>query len=105
MNRIPLDEMYLLYSLYGFRELTKEEQSRFSITKFEYEPYPEMFMGRMQFEYENENGVKTKLSYALAGNRSEDHFYEHVMYEENGEEIEFSDFRKAIDYCNKKYKH
>lgn len=102
MNRIPLDEMYLLYSLYGFRELTKEEQSRFSITKFEYEPYPEMFMARMQFEYENENGVKTKLSYALAGNRSEDHFYEHVMYEENGEEIEFSNFRKAIDYCNMK---
>ena len=35
MNRIHLDEMYLLYSLYGFRELTKEEQSRFSITKFD----------------------------------------------------------------------
>lgn len=91
--------MYLLYSLYGFRELTKEEQSRFFITNFEYEPYPEMLMARMQFEYENENGVKTKLSYALAGKRSEDHFYEHVMYKENGEEIEFSDFRKAIDYC------
>ena len=91
--------MYLLYSLYGFRELTKEEQSRFFITIFEYESYPEMFMARMQFEYENENGVKTKLSYALAGKRSEDHFYEHVMYKENGEEIEFSDFRKAIDYC------
>lgn len=102
MNRIPLDEMYLLYSLYGFRDLTKEEQSRFTIAKFEYEPYLEFFMARMQFEYENENGVKTKLSYALAGNRSEDHFYEHVMYEENGEEIEFSDFRKAIDYCNLK---
>lgn len=105
MNRIPLDEMYLLYSLYGFRELTKEEQSRFFITNFEYEPYPEMFMAHMQFEYENENGVKTKLSYDLAGNRSEDHFYEHVMYEENDEEIEFSDFRKAIDYCNKKHNH
>ena len=99
MNRIPLDEMYLLYSLYGFRELTKEEQSRFSITKFEYEPYPELFMTRMQFEYENEKGVKTKLSYALAGKRSEDHFYEHVLYEEHDEEIEFPDFRKAIDYC------
>lgn len=105
MNRIPLDEMYLLYSLYGFRELTKEEQSRFTIAKFEYEPYPEMFMARMQFEYENEKGVKTKLSYELAGKRSEDHFYEHVIYEENGEEIEFSDFRKAIDYCNKKQNH
>ena len=102
MNRIPLDEMYLLYSLYGFRELTKEEQSRFIIDKFEYEPYRELFMARMQLEYKNENGVKTKLSYALAGNRSKDHFYEHVMYEENGEEIEFSNFRKAIDYCNMK---
>lgn len=102
MNRIPLDEMYLLYSLYGFRELTKEEQSRFTIAEFEYEPCPEVIMARMQFEYENEKGVKTNLSYALAGNRSEDHFYEHVMYEENDEEIEFSDFRKAIDYCNMK---
>ena len=36
------------------------------------------------------------------GKRSEDHFYEHVMYEENDEEIEFSDFRKAIDYCDMK---
>lgn len=56
----------------------------------------------MQFKYENENGVKTKLSYALAGNRSEDHFYEHVIYEGNDEETEFSDYGKAIDYCNLK---
>lgn len=102
MNRIPLDEMCLLNTLYGFRELTKEEQSRFTIAKFEYEPYLEFFMARMQFEYENEKGVKTNLSYALGGNRSEDHFYEHVMYETDDEEIEFSDFRKAIDYCNMK---
>lgn len=102
MNRIPLDEMYLLYSLYGFRELTKEEQSRITVTKFEYAPMADYFTADMKFEYENEKGVKTKLSYELAGKHSEDHFYEHVLYEENGEEIEFSDFRKAIDYCDMK---
>ena len=101
MNRIPLDEMYLLYSLYGFRELKKEEQSRFSIIKFEYEPHPELFMARLLVDYENVNGVKARLSFDLAGRRSDDHFYEHVMIENNGVEIEFSDFRKAIDYCNK----
>lgn len=105
MNRIPIDEMYLLYSLYGFRELTKEEQSRITIAKFEYEPHPELFMARMQFEYENEKGVKTTLSYSLAGRRSENHFYEHVMYEQNEDEIEFPNFREAVDYCNKNQKH
>ena len=102
MNRIPLDELYLLYSLYGFRELTKDEQGRFSITKFEYDPYPELFTAKVQLEYENENSVKTKLLFEMAGRRSEDHFYEHVIYEENDEEIEFSSFRKAVDFCNMK---
>lgn len=101
MNRLPIDEMYLLYSLFGSRELTKEEQNRFSIIKFEYEPHPELYMAKMTFDYENENGVKTRLSFELAGRRSDNHFYEHVMFENNGEEIEFSDFRKAIDYCNR----
>ena len=105
MNRIPLDEMYLLYSLYGFRELTKEEQSRFTIVKFEYEPHLELFMARMLFEYENENGVKTKLSFELAGKRSEDHFFEHVTCEQNEDEIEFPNFREAVDYCNKNLNH
>lgn len=102
MNRIPLDELYLLYSLYGFRELSTDEQGRFTITKFEYTPYPELFMAKVQLEYENENGVKTKLLFELAGKRSEDYYYEHVMYEDNGEEIEFSSFRKAVDFCNMK---
>lgn len=100
MNRIPLDEMCLLYSLYGYRELTKKEQSRFSIIRFEYDPHPELFMAKMRFDYENEEGVKTRLSFDMAGRRSDDHFYEHVMLENNGEEIEFPNFRKAIDYCN-----
>ncbi len=101
MNRIPLDEMYLVYSLYGFRELMKEEQSRFTIVKFRYEPHSELFMTSMQFEYENKNGVKMRLSYELAGKRTEDHFFEHILYEQDEEEIEFPNFREAIDYCNK----
>lgn len=100
MNRIPLDEMYLLYSLYGFRELTKEEQSRITVTKFEYAPMADFFTADMKFEYENEKGVKTKLSYELAGKRSEDHFFEHVLYEQSENEIEFPNYREAMDYCN-----
>ena len=101
MNRIPLDEMCLLYSIYCFRELKEDEQKRISITKFGYEAYPEFVKAEMKFEYENELGVKTKLSYELFEKHSEEYFYEHVLYEENGEEIEFSDFRKAFDYCNR----
>lgn len=105
MNRIPLDEMYLLYSLYGFRDLTKEEQSRITITKFEYTPSADFFTADMKFEYENDCGVKTELSYELAGKRSEEHFFEHVMYEQNEDEIEFPNFREAVDYCNKNQNH
>ena len=34
--------------------------------------------------------------------RKEDkvHFYSHVLYDETGDEMEFPDFRKAIDFCN-----
>lgn len=105
MNRLPIDEMYLLNSLFGIRDLSEEEQNRITIIKFEYAPRSDFFTADLTFVYENDCGVKTRLSYELAGNRSEDHFYEHVMYEENGKEIEFSDFRKAIDYCNKKKKN
>ena len=99
MNRVPIDEMYMLYSLYGFRDLTEEEANRFSVILFEYQPHPELFMARMQFEYENSKGVKAELWYELAGKRSEDHFYEHVVCQGIAEEIEFPDFRKAIDFC------
>ena len=100
MNRFPLDEMYLLNSLIGIRELSKEEQNRISIIKFDYAPRSDFFTTDLTFEYENGCGVKTRLLYELAGKRSEDHFFEHVMYEHDNEEKEFSNFRKAIDYCN-----
>lgn len=93
--------MYLLNSLFGIRELTEEEQSRITIIKFEYAPRPDFFTVDLAFEYQNECGVKTRLSYELAGKHSEDHFFEHVMYEQHNEEIEFSNFREAIDYCNR----
>ena len=102
MNRLPIDELYLLNSLFGIRKLSKEEQNRISIIKFEYAPRSDFFTADLTFVYENDCGVKTRLSYELAGKRSEDHFFEHVMYENYNEEIEFSCFRDAIDYCNKK---
>ena len=105
MNRLPLDEVYLLYSLSGFFELKQEEQRRISVTKLEYSSKPDFFTANMKFEYENAFGLKTKLTYELAGKRSEDHFFEHVMYEHYNEEIEFSNFRDAIDYCNNKQNH
>ena len=100
MNRLPIDEMYLLNSLFGIRELSKEEQNRITIIKYEYAPRSDFFTADLSFVYENECGVKTKLSFELAGKRSEDHFFEHVMYEHYNEEIEFSNFREAVDFCN-----
>lgn len=100
MNRIPLDELLLLESLPGFRELQPEEKQRISINEFEYSDYPCMFSASLTFEYCDEIGRKMKLKFELAGNRSEDHFFRHVMYEETGEEIEFPGFREAIDFCN-----
>ena len=105
MNRLPIDEMYLLNSLFGIRELSEEEQNRITIIKYEYAPRSDFFTADLTFLYENEYGVKTRLSYELAGKRSEDRFFEHVMYEHYNEEIEFSNFREAIDYCNKKQNH
>lgn len=100
MNRLPIDEMYLINSLLGIRELTKEEKNRITIIKFEYAPRSDFFTADLTFEYDNNCSVKTRLSYELAGKRSEDHFFEHVMYEHYNEDIEFPNFRKAIDYCN-----
>jgi len=102
MNRLPIDEKYLLNSLFGIRDLSEEEQNRITIIKYEYAPRSDFFTADLTFVYENDCGVKTRLSYELAGKRSEDHFFEHVMYENDNEEIEFSNFKKAIDYCNQK---
>ena len=105
MSRLPIDEMCLLNSLFGIRELSKEEQNRITIIKFEYAPRSDFFTADLTFVYEKECGIKTRMSYELAGKRSEDHFFEHVMYGHDNEEIEFSNFRDAIDYCNKKQNH
>lgn len=100
MNRIPLDELLLLESLPGFHELKPDEKQRITVLEFEYSDYPCMFSADLTFEYCDELGRKMKLKFEMAGNRSEDHFYRHVMYEETGEEVEFPGFREAIDYCN-----
>lgn len=102
MNRIPLDESLLLESLPGFSDLTTDEKERISVVSFEYSDYPCLFSADLDFEYRDENGRKMRLKFEMSGNRSEDHFYQHVMFEETGEEIEFPDFRKAIDFCNQK---
>ena len=105
MNRLPIDEMYLLNSLFGIRDLSEEEQNRITIIKYEYAPRSDFFTADLTFEYENGCGVKTRLLYELAGKRSEDHFFEHVMYENDNDEIEFSNFKEAIEYCNEKQNH
>ena len=101
MYRIPLDELLLLESLPGFRELKPEEKQRITVFEFEYSDYPCMFSASLTFEYCDEIGRKMKLKFELAGNRSEDHFFRHVMYKETGEEIEFPSFLEALDYCNR----
>ena len=105
MNRLPIDEMYLLNSLFGIRDLSEEEQNRITIIKYEYAPRSDFFTAALTIVYANECGVKTRLSYELAGKRSEDHFFEHVMYENDNDEIEFSNFKEAIEYCNEKQNH
>ena len=102
MNLIPLDERLLLESLPGFSDLSTDEKERISVVSFEYSDYPCLFTAGLDFEYQDKSGRKMKLKFEMAGNRSEDHFFRHVMYEETGDELEFPDFRRAIDFCNQK---
>ena len=100
MNRNPIDEYYLLAALPGFSALTEEEKGRITVIKFEYEDYPCIMTTGLQFEYKDILGRKMKLTFEMAGNRKDGHFYSHVLYDETGDEMEFPDFRKAIDFCN-----
>ena len=38
MNRLPIDEMYLLNPLFGIKELSKEEQNRITIINLNMRP-------------------------------------------------------------------
>lgn len=101
MNRTPLDELLLLESLPGFSELTPEEKQRITVKDFEYSDYPYLFSVDLVFEYRDKLGRMMKLKFEMSGNRSENQFFRHVMYEETGEGIEFPGFREALDYCNR----
>ena len=100
MNQNPINEYYLLASLPGFSALTDEEKGRIKVAKFEYEDDPCLMTAGVQFEYKDELGRKMKLTFEMSGNRQEGCFFSHVMYDETGDEVEFPNFRKAIDYCN-----
>lgn len=100
MNRNPIDEYCLLASLPGFSALSENEKERITVVKYEYEDYPCLMTAGVQFEYKDELGRKMKLTFEMSGNRQEGCFFSHVMYDETGDEVEFPDFRKAIDYCN-----
>ena len=100
MNRKAIDEYYLLAALPGFSALTEEEKGRITVVKFKYVDYPCIMTTGLQFEYKDILGRKMNLTFEMAGNKENGHLFSHVLYDETGDEMEFPDFRKAIDYCN-----
>ena len=102
MKRNPIDEYRLLAALPGFSALTKEEISRITVVKFKYEDYSCIMTTGLHFEYQDVFGRKMKLTFEMTGIPQEDRIYSHVLYEGATDEVEFPDFRKAIDFCNQR---
>jgi hypothetical protein len=98
MNHIPLDERVLLESLPWFRELGDDEKDRIHLIRFEYQDLPVLFSCDLLFEYWTPNDRKILLKFEMMGSREDDHFFRHVIYEDGDFELEFPDFRRAIDY-------
>lgn len=100
MNQLPINEPALLQSLPGFNELLDDEKLRIEVKKFDFINHPVLFTSELLFIYTNPNNRRLKLKFEAAGNREANHFYTHVLYMDTGE-IEFSDFKSAIGYCNR----
>jgi hypothetical protein len=102
MKRKPIDEYHLLAALPGFNSLTNDEISRMTVAEFKYENYSCIMTTGLHFEYQDVLGRKTKLTFEMTGIPQEDRLYSHVLYEGAIEEVEFPDFRKAIDFCDQR---
>lgn len=102
MKRDPIDEYHLLAALPGFSALTKDEISRITVVKFKYEDYSCIMTTGLHFEYQDVLGRKSKLTFEMTGIPQEDRIYSHVLYEGATDEVEFPDFRKALDFCDQR---
>ena len=98
MNKVPINDRQLLLSLPGFEELSESEMNRIKITSFEYDDFTALTTAELHFNYVDHLDRANALKYELAGNRGENEFYQHVMYEIYTIEKEFRDVRRAIDY-------
>lgn len=95
-----LDDRIFLTSIPGFNDLPEKEKSRFSIVELNYQNYPVRSVLGLRFEYEDESGQKRELKYNWIGDKKENHFFCGIEYGDSYDEVEFSNLREAIDYCN-----
>ena len=101
MCLFPLNEQLLLESLIGFETVTEEERKRVRIKWFRFENESILKTVTLFFNYINKCNQSFDLQYELVVGREETKYYMHVMYVVDYEEHEFSDFREAIDFCDK----
>jgi len=101
MCLFPLNEQLLLESLIGFETVTEEERKRVRIKWFRFENESILKTVTLFFNYINKCNQSFDLQYELVVGREETKYYMHVMYVDDYEEHEFSDFREAIDFCDK----
>lgn len=73
-----------------------------TVAEFKYENYSCVMTTGLHFEYQDVLGRKTKLTFEMTGKPQEDRLYSHVLYEGATDEVEFPDFRKAIDFCDQR---
>ncbi len=100
MNKYPLNEKLLLVSLPEFSELTEEEVEKIHVVKVVYKDHPQMFSFDLIFEYQLGEDRKVNLKFEMMGNRGDDHFYRHILYEDYTEELEFFSFKEAVLHFN-----
>ena len=95
-----LDDRIFLTSIPGFNDLPEKEKNRISIVELNYQNYPARSVLGLRFEYGDESGQKRKLKYNWIGDKKENHFFCGIEYGDSYDEVEFSNLREAIDYCN-----
>ena len=101
MNKYPLNEKYLLASLPEFSELTEQEIEKIHVVKVVYKDHSQMFSFDLFFEYQLAEDRKVNLKFEMMGNRGDDHFYRHILYEDYTRELEFFSFKEVILYFNR----
>lgn len=95
-----LDDRIFLTAIPGFNHLPEKGKNRISIVELNYQNYPARSVLGLRYENEDESGQKRGLKYNWIGDRKEKHFFCGIEYGDSYDEVEFSNLRKMIDYCN-----